>query len=198
MPKIAIDYSKTIIYQIRCLDKNITDIYIGHTTDFTQRQSKHKSKCNTGVDMIIYNTIRNNGGWNNWIMEILETCNCKDVNEAKIKEREWYEKLQPKLNNCVPIQTKEEREKSHLKRYQKNKDYYKQYRDEHKNESAEYRAEYYEQNREKLLEQKKEYSQRQDVKEKRKAYLEANKEKIKQQKKEWYEKQKLLKQQQEI
>jgi len=33
MPKVEIDYSQTIIYKICCKDPNITDIYIGHTSN---------------------------------------------------------------------------------------------------------------------------------------------------------------------
>ena len=38
MPKNEIDYSNTIIYKITCLDPNITDVYVGHTTNFVQRK----------------------------------------------------------------------------------------------------------------------------------------------------------------
>ena len=34
MPKDIIDYSNTIIYKIYCKNETITDIYVGHTTNF--------------------------------------------------------------------------------------------------------------------------------------------------------------------
>ena len=37
------DYSKTIIYKICCNDENITECYIGHTTEFNNRKYKHKN-----------------------------------------------------------------------------------------------------------------------------------------------------------
>ena len=46
MPKLPIDYSKTIIYKIVCNDTNITDCYVGHTTDITRRKAHHKCSCN--------------------------------------------------------------------------------------------------------------------------------------------------------
>ena len=46
MPKDDIDYSNTIIYKIYCIDKTITDFYIGHTTNVTKRKYYHKSSCN--------------------------------------------------------------------------------------------------------------------------------------------------------
>ena len=55
MPKLPIDYSKTIIYKIVCNDTNITDCYVGHTTDFTRRKQLHKNDCNNpnGKNIII-------------------------------------------------------------------------------------------------------------------------------------------------
>ena len=38
------DYSKTIIYVIRCLN-NPTLLYVGSTTDFIKRKHSHKSRC---------------------------------------------------------------------------------------------------------------------------------------------------------
>ena len=43
MPKVKADYSNTIIYKLCCNDPSITEIYIGHTTNFTQRKNRHKS-----------------------------------------------------------------------------------------------------------------------------------------------------------
>ena len=45
MPKTQMDYSKTIIYKICCKDTNVTDFYIGHTTNFTKRKNQHKTSC---------------------------------------------------------------------------------------------------------------------------------------------------------
>ena len=38
MPRKETDYSKTVIYKIVCNDLTITDIYVGHTTDFVVRK----------------------------------------------------------------------------------------------------------------------------------------------------------------
>ena len=46
MPKNDIDYLKTIIYKIVCKDLNITDFYVGHTTNFIKRKATHKTACN--------------------------------------------------------------------------------------------------------------------------------------------------------
>jgi hypothetical protein len=103
MPKKIVDYSNTIIYKIYCKDQSITDIYVGHTTNFIQRKACHKTACNNEKnDLKIYKIIRENGGWNNWNMIEIEKYNCKDSTEARIKENEHYNQLKSTLNSCPP------------------------------------------------------------------------------------------------
>jgi hypothetical protein len=103
MPKDNIDYSNTIIYKIYCKDKTITDIYVGHTTNYIQRKYQHKLACNNfKEDFKIYKTIRENGGWNNWDMVEIAKYNCKDSTAARIKEQEHYELLNATLNSVPP------------------------------------------------------------------------------------------------
>jgi hypothetical protein len=103
MPKETIDYSNTIIYKIYCKDETIKDIYVGHTTNFTQRKYSHKIELNNlNNTQKIYNRIRSNGGWENWDMvEIAKYC-CKDATEARIKEQFHYEELKSSLNSVPP------------------------------------------------------------------------------------------------
>jgi len=106
MPKKEIDYAKTIIYKIVCNDLNIEDCYVGHTTDFTKRKSSHKFSCNTEThrtyNLKVYQMIREHGGWDNWIMVEIEKFPCADVNEAKERERHWYEITNSSLNARSP------------------------------------------------------------------------------------------------
>ena len=103
MPKEVIDYSNTIIYKIFCKNKNVTDIYVGHTTNFIKRKYQHKICCNNLNNKLkIYETIRSNGGWNNWEMIEIAMYNCKDHTEARIKEQKHYEELKASLNSCPP------------------------------------------------------------------------------------------------
>ena len=66
MPRLSIDYQKTVIYKIVCNDLTVTYIYVGMTTDFTNRKYNHKSDCNNITDkhynFKIYDIIRANGG----------------------------------------------------------------------------------------------------------------------------------------
>ena len=103
MPKDVISYSNTIIYKIFCNDKTVTDIYVGHTTNFIKRKYQHKNLCNKGKKLKIYNLIQENGGWDNWTMIEIAKYNCQDVTEARIREHEHYDLLNPSLNLIKPI-----------------------------------------------------------------------------------------------
>jgi hypothetical protein len=102
MPKVEIDYSNTLIYKITCKDVTITDVYVGHTTNFVQRKYAHKQNC-IKEQCKLYTTIRNNGGWANWTMEIIGFFNCKDHYEARQKEQEYFELLHATLNSIEPM-----------------------------------------------------------------------------------------------
>ena len=113
MPRTSIDYSNTIIYKLCCKDISITDIYIGHTTDMIKRKYRHKQcvlkpELNGGKSKC-YETIRANGGLDNWDMIQIEVYNAKDVNDAKARERYWIEEMKPSLNYEIPNRTWKER-----------------------------------------------------------------------------------------
>jgi hypothetical protein len=107
MPKTEIDYSNTIIYKIICKNTTIKDVYVGHTTNFIQRKYAHKQNCvnekSTNYKCKLYEVIRNNGGWNNWSMEIVGFFNCNDHYEAIKKEHEYSELLHATLNSIEPM-----------------------------------------------------------------------------------------------
>lgn len=107
MPKTDIDYSNTIFYKISCIDPFITDVYVGHTTNFVQRKHAHKQSCINAKTMNykckLYEVIRNNGGWNNWKMEIINFHNCCNHYEARQKEQEYFISLKATLNSIEPM-----------------------------------------------------------------------------------------------
>jgi hypothetical protein len=175
MPKTPMDYSNTVIYKLVSYDLNITDCYVGHTTNFKQRKNDHKRTCNNengkSYNFHVYSFIRENGGWKNWDMIEIEKYPCNDIYEALKRERFWYEELKATLNADVPSRT--------------NKEYYeakkglilenaKIYRDTNKDLLKEKRILYIEENKD-------------EIKAKRKIYREAKKEKINAKKREQYE-----------
>ena len=94
MPKDNIDYSNTIIYKINCKDESIKEVYVGHTTNFSQRKYAHKISSEKDKNLRIHGIIRENGGWDNWDMIEIAKYVCKDSTEARIKEQEHFNSLQ--------------------------------------------------------------------------------------------------------
>jgi len=209
MPKININYSLGLIYKIVCNDITITDIYIGSTTNFTQRKSQHKICCinidNKYNHLKIYQSINDNGGWDNWSMIQIQEHNLKNKREAESTEHYWIEQFGAKLNTNKPYAKCKEEPKIYKENwyeekkdyilekakqnYEENKEYkleyQKQYAEENKEQITEKQKEYRVKNKEKLAEQKKIYRQehKEEASQANKAWKEANKEKISEQKK---------------
>ena len=184
MPK----YENSIIYKIKHNeDYDDTNIYVGSTTNFKNRKNQHKTVCNNEKDkhynLFVYQFIRENGGWDNWVMIPIEQFSCNDKKELLIRERHHVDLLRPTLNQVIPTRTVKEW-------YQDNKE-----------KVLEKAKDYYESNKEKILEQKKEYheSNKEKIAEYNKQYNEDNKEKILEKKKIYYQdnKEKILEKQKE-
>jgi len=187
---MAIDYSKTIIYKISCKDVNVTDIYVGHSTNMELRIADHKAKTNNETNpkhnCKVYEFIRNNGGISSWEFVEVEKYPCQNKNQAEERERYWYDTLGATLNTNRPkiskkeaaISRRESAKKWRENNLQKAKEYAIQYRelnaDKIKENYVEYGKKYRENNKEK-------------IQQKNESYYIKNKEKIKQQKKAYYE-----------
>ena len=171
MPKKPMDYSKACIYKIACKDPNITDIYVGSTTNLAQRRYKHKNNCQNlnsrNYNYYVYQFIREHGGFDNFEVVKLEDYPCERFEELTKRERYWFEELSATLNKQVPSRTESEY-------YQDNQD-----------KIREYMKQYHEQNRDKILEKKKEYRQRNQ--DKIREYREQNRDKILEKKKQYRE-----------
>ena len=95
MPKKAFDHGKTEIYKIIHVDPDIDLSYVGHTTNFVQREKNHKYNCEHYVkyytyanDNNVYGVIRDNGGWKNFKWSLLKSglvrLNVKLLRESNI------------------------------------------------------------------------------------------------------------------
>ena len=106
MPSDIIDYSNTVFYKIFCNDATVNDIYVGHTTNFVQRKSAHKSGCikanYPNHHLKVYKFIRANGGWDNWKMDMIGFHNCTDLYEARKIEQNYFKTLHATLNSIEP------------------------------------------------------------------------------------------------
>jgi hypothetical protein len=99
-----IDYSNTMIYKIYCKDTSITDLYVGHTTDFVKRKNAHRYACrNNNSQLKLYTFIREHGGWDNWEMDVIAFFKCRDLCEARSKEQEYFVSLKATLNSIEPF-----------------------------------------------------------------------------------------------
>ena len=150
MPKIAVDYSKTQMYKLKHKDDAYDEnIYIGHTTNWIQRKGNHKKCCNNEnskeYNAKNYQTIRENGGWEEWEMIWIEDYPCNNNNEARAREEYLRCNNNAKLNTIRAIRTQEE-----------NIQIRKEYREDNIDKLKEHSKEYYNNNKEILNKRKKE------------------------------------------
>ena len=138
-----------LIYSIT--KKNSTEIiYIGSTTNFTRRQSTHKTSCistaekNKKYMMELYQYIRNNDGFGNFTFNVVLEFVCSSLIEQRQKEQEYIDKygLDNLLNVYDAYITPDERKRrdrlSSKKAQDRNRDKYnKQQRDHYSKNSKE-------------------------------------------------------------
>jgi len=158
MPRLPIDYSKTIMYKlVHKDDLDDVNIYVGHTTNFTERKRAHKTTCNNfkrkEYFFNVYRFIRDNGGWGEWEMLKIEDYPCKDVYEAKNRERYWIKELKPILNTNEPCRTEKEWRTANTQRL---KEYNDKYKEENKEQYKKLYKKWYEINGDKKNERKRE------------------------------------------
>jgi group I intron endonuclease len=120
------------IYKITC--KTNTDlVYVGSTKDFNHRIEIHKHYANNDKkDFILYESIKENGGWDNWECSIIENLECDNRHDATIREGFYIDNLKASLNMVKIHHTEELRKasfaKAHKKYQEKNKDTIKEKR----------------------------------------------------------------------
>ena len=204
-----IDYTITpvIFYRFVCKDPTIKNSYVGHTTNFVKRKNNHKVLCHNSdckeYNWLIYTTIRNNGGWNNWTMIEIDSQIVLNKKEAIKIEQEYINEFSNNMNtqNSYCEYTLSERSKLYRKinkekiAEQRNLDKEKiaergkLYRELNKEKISERRKLIYETNKEKLAKQRKlSYEKNKEkIAERQKLYGELNKEKIAEQHKLYWE-----------
>jgi hypothetical protein len=187
-----------VMYKICPKNKELNYCYIGQTTNFTTRKRQHMKNTVTESDkkhyhLKHYETIRKNGGWDEWEIIEIEKFNGKTNLEARMREQELIEEYDGNLNSVSAFITEEQRtstKKAITEKYRENnkellKEQTKQYKAEHKDIIAEQMKKYREENKEKIYEKTKEY--RENNKEKhqewQKAWTEKNKESSKEKRK---------------
>ena len=145
MPKVAHDFSKEIIfYIIKCMNLAKREIYVGSTFNFVKRKNQHKTACNNlnnkDHNLKVYVYIRENGGWDNFNMTMLDRKVCIDMLEARKYEQTLITQYKANLNS--------------IKAFGNRPEYSKQYNIEHKEQYNKWRSE----NIDRLKEKQKEYN----------------------------------------
>lgn len=153
MPRVAMDFSKTVIYHFVCKDEMIKCSYVGSTTNIVKRKYQHKCSYNNDDKnhLKIYQTIRDNGGWNNWDLKPLEEFPCENYNQQVIREQFWIEHLKSDMNSRSSYTNPETRKETHnnytIEWRKNNQDKVKEqqtkYKKEHKEEAKTANAKYY-------------------------------------------------------
>tara|TARA_R110001606_G_scaffold1723_2_gene6530 strand:- start:163 stop:807 length:645 start_codon:yes stop_codon:yes gene_type:complete len=165
------DYSKSIIYKLECKDPNVKDIYVGATTDFYNRKSRHKLTCinNINHQTHLYDFMRLNGGWYNWYMIEIEKVNCRDKRHLNRIEAKYIRELGATLNREIPQDIEqglgdEEWNRQYRKiNRDKFKTYLKEYYQKNSERDIEKRRKNYQNNSENIIIRTKEYYEKNKV-----------------------------------
>jgi hypothetical protein len=187
-----------VMYKVCPKNKELNFCYIGQTANFENRKRQHikNTTCETDkkhYHLKHYQTIRENGGWDDWEMIELEKFNGKTKVEARIREQELIKEHNSNLNMLSAYITEEERKATKKKCTEKfreeNKEYLaeqtKKYKEEHKEVIAQQMKKYREENKDAIYQKTKEY--RENNKEKhqewQQVWRENNKELLKEKRK---------------
>jgi len=149
------DFGKSVIYHIRDMESKEV-VYVGSTTNFSQRKAAHKYDCNheeaIQFTYPIYCHIRNNGGYDCFEIIPIKSLKLENKTQLLISEQEEIDKHRTLVNRQKAYITIKER-KEHVKQYNKkmyenNPEKFKKYREEHKEEQKKY----YQENKENINE----------------------------------------------
>lgn len=146
------DYAKMQIYRFVCNDTNIKSNYVGSTTNWTKRKQHHKERCNNMENnrshLKLYQTIRDNGGFSNWSMILIEDFPCENRRQAEQREQYWKEYYYDDMGQNRAFRTEEQK-------IQQRRELVKKHHQENKEIlNAQSRA-YYQAHREEILAHKK-------------------------------------------
>jgi hypothetical protein len=147
------DYSKTSFYKLECKEPEVTEIYVGSTTNFKRRKSLHKGRCinkdgKMEWNQPVYCFMRLHGGWENWNMIEIDEVNCRSKRHKNQIEAKYIRDLGATLNTKMPQDIGEGLGK---------KEWNNKYREKNRDSILEKKKKHYEKNAEKIAEKKKVY-----------------------------------------
>ena len=172
MPISKVDYNtnNTVIYKIYCLDVLCDFVYFGSTTNFATRKSQHKHSCNNennpAYNYNLYKMIRDNKGWDNFEMCLVEVFACENKQQLLIREQFHIDSHRNNMNTkkaFISIEDQKEHITTYMKAYRENNTehiatYMKAYRENNTEHIATYQKAYRENNTEHIATYKKAYN----------------------------------------
>jgi hypothetical protein len=115
----------SLIYKIVSKDMLCPFTYIGSTTNFYNRKALHKSDYHNIKSprhkLLIYEFIRNNGDWTNFVFIIIETYNCINKRQLEMREQYWKDIYCDTIGFKRAYITKEQMSENSLKIYYDNR-----------------------------------------------------------------------------
>ena len=143
------ELQKYIIYKIVCVLPDIDYCYVGSCRHFARRLYKHKRDAISNNSKI-YKIIRQNGGFDNFLMSEIQSIECDGSMDARILEQQFITSLNANLNTNRAYLSEEDK-----------KQYYSNHKIEIKQKyNPEVKRLYYLQNKEKRIAYAKAYYKR--------------------------------------
>ena len=147
------NYQNGKIYTIRCYT-DISLVYVGSTTKkLCDRKSNHKSNVIKCPENSFYKIVIDNGGWDNWYIELVENYPCNSKEELEKREGEIMREI-GNLNSKMPRGLKLKENPNYKQEYiqEINKDV--EFMEKKKENKKQYDKEYREQNKKRIKERK--------------------------------------------
>jgi hypothetical protein len=90
--------TKYYIYSISHSTDPSLGKYIGSTKDLPRRKALHKFDCKTNTTLKLYQVMRDNGGWDAWVIKTLEIVYSDNPEDRRKCEQKWMDAQEVKLN----------------------------------------------------------------------------------------------------
>lgn len=136
------------VYKLCINDGTLDDCYVGSTGCIKQRKCRHKHACENPSQPAhhfrVYQFIRENKGFDNWNIHVLEKVEYNEKIELLQRERHYIETLKPSLNCAIPMRTTEEKKE---KKTIKDEKYRARHRDEIRERNNKFEQEHKEERR---------------------------------------------------
>ena len=120
------EFADYYFYKISCIDDDVKLCYVGSTSNWKQRNIQHKSSCNNpnvkDYNSKKYQTIRENGGWDNFKMVEIGFKKNLTLRQAQKIEEEYRVEHRATLNQVKCYVSVEDAKKRELENKQ---EYYK-------------------------------------------------------------------------